>query len=251
MWPRLSIVAGLLAGVAVAGLVLGGLVLMGPVPTAPPQVTPVPSVAIDPGASASPSAASSASPSVAASGSPSAAPGSPSAVPIGSASPSSAASAAASGSPPASLATFFHIGEPAPKLSLPKVGGGTIDLAALKGTPVWLDFMGTDCASCQAEFPLMDGFASRYAKNGLTVVVVDVGEDEATVKALADKLRTTFPILLDKDGAVADAWGAYALPVHYWIDKEGIVRDGALGAIGPDVMARGVASILPGVDVQP
>jgi hypothetical protein len=41
------------------------------------------------------------------------------------------------------------------------------------------------------------------------------------------------------------------LPVHYWIDKTGIVRDGALGGIGPDVMARGVAAILPGVTVTP
>jgi hypothetical protein len=39
--------------------------------------------------------------------------------------------------------------------------------------------------------------------------------------------------------------------VHFWIDKDGIVRDGALGGIGPDVMARGLTSIMPGVDVTP
>ena len=45
------------------------------------------------------------------------------------------------------------------------------------------------------------------------------------------------------------AWDALALPVHFWIDKDGIVRDGALGGIGPDVMATGLKTILPGVDV--
>lgn len=238
MWPRLSIAAGLLAGVAVAGLVLGGLVLMGPAPTAPPHVTPAPSVAAEPSASASPSVAPSTSPAASASVS-------------ASASATGSASASASGSPSASLATLFDIGKPAPKLVLPKVGGGTLDLADLKGKPVWLDFMATDCAACQAELPLMNGFADRYANAGLTVVAVDVSEDEATVKAFADKLGTTFPILLDKDGSVADTWGAYALPVHYWIDKDGIIRDGASGGIGSDIMARGAASILPGVDVQP
>ncbi len=45
--------------------------------------------------------------------------------------------------------------------------------------------------------------------------------------------------------------GALALPVHFWIDTDGIVRDAALGGIGPDVMAAGLGTILPGVTVTP
>jgi hypothetical protein len=44
---------------------------------------------------------------------------------------------------------------------------------------------------------------------------------------------------------------AEALPVHFRIDTDGIVRDGALGGRGPDVMAMGLALILPGVTVTP
>jgi hypothetical protein len=51
--------------------------------------------------------------------------------------------------------------------------------------------------------------------------------------------------------AGAVAWDALALPVHSWVDKDGIVRDGALGGIGPDVLAKGLESIMPGVDVTP
>ena len=47
---------------------------------------------------------------------------------------------------------------------MPQVGGGTIDLANLKGKPVWVNFMGTDCPPCQDEFPLMNGFAAATAK---------------------------------------------------------------------------------------
>ena len=35
------------------------------------------------------------------------------------------------------------------------------------------------------------------------------------------------------------------------VGPEAIVRDGALGGIGPDVMATGLETILPGVDVTP
>jgi thiol-disulfide isomerase/thioredoxin len=220
MWPRVSIVVGLLAGVAVAVLVLGGILFMGPTPPLAPAATP--SQAAAPSASAVPAS---------------------DAVQTATPSPSL--------EPSPSAVTLFHIGEPAPALVLPKVGGGTVDLADLKGKPVWVNFMGTYCPPCKDEFPLMDGFATRYAEAGLVVLAVDVREDEGTAAAFAEVLNTTFPIGLDADGAVTDAWGAAALPVHYWIDAEGIVRDAALGGIGPDIMAAAVAKILPGVDVQP
>jgi hypothetical protein len=95
----------------------------------------------------------------------------------------------------------------------------------------------------------MAGFAARYESTGLVIVAIDVREDEATVNAFATQLGVALPIGLDVDGKAQDAWRAYALPVHFWIDADGIVRDGALGGIGPDVMAAGLKTILPGVDV--
>lgn len=225
MWPRLSIVAGLLTGVAAAALVLGGILFLAPVPGAAPTPPPSASLAVEPTPGLSPSASASASAS--AGPSPSAS--------TGSAEPGAA----------------FHVGEPAPALVVPQVGGGTIDLANLKGSPVWVNFMGTYCPPCVDEFPRMNGFLARYADDGLVIIAVDVKEDEGTVAAFAEQLNTTFPLGLDADGSVSARWDAVALPVHFWIDKDGVIRDGALGGIGPDIMARGLRTILPGVDVQP
>jgi thiol-disulfide isomerase/thioredoxin len=134
---------------------------------------------------------------------------------------------------------------------LPRVGGGTIDLANLKGQAVWVNFMGTYCPPCQDEFPLMNGFAARHGDDGLVIVAIDVKEEEGTVAAFANELNATFPLGLDADGSAADAWDAAVLPVHFWIDTDGIIRDGALGGIDADIMARGVQTILPGVEVTP
>jgi cytochrome c biogenesis protein CcmG/thiol:disulfide interchange protein DsbE len=220
MWPRLSIVAGLLLGIAAAALVLGAILAFAPEP--PPPLAPVPSLAI---ASASPAPTLTPGPS-----------------PVASSSPT----AGASGS-----GALFGIGEKAPSLIVPQVGGGTIDLANLGGKPVWINFMATWCPPCQDEFPLMNGFAARYADSGLVVIAIDVKEEEGTVASFAQELGTTFPLGLDTDGRAAAAWEAAALPVHFWIDADGIVRDGALGGIGPDIMARGLGKILPGVTVTP
>ena len=229
MWPRLSILAGLLAGVAVALLVLGGILAFAPEPGAAPTPAPQPSGPIT---TPMPTpTAPSASPSASGAG------GSPST----SAVPSGGSSAAG----------LFHIGEPAPALVVPQVGGGTIDLTNLRGKPVWVNFMGTYCPPCIDEFPLMNGFASRYGDDGLVILAIDVKEQEGAVAAFAESLSATFPLGLDTDGSAQERWGALALPVHFWIDKDGIVRDGALGGIGPDIMARGLATIMPGVDVKP
>ena len=220
----LSIVAGLVVGVVAAGLLLGGILVLTPEP--PPPSAAAPSAAI---ASSTPSPTAS---------------GTPSATAATSASASPAASASAADAP-------FHVGQPAPPLVVPQVGGGTIDLASLKGVPVWVNFMATWCPSCKDEFPLMNGFAARYADKGLVVIAIDVQEDDAAVAAFAEGLGASFPIGLDSDGKAAVAWDALTLPVHFWIDKDGVVRHGALGGIGPDVMAAGLKTILPGVDVTP
>jgi cytochrome c biogenesis protein CcmG, thiol:disulfide interchange protein DsbE len=220
MGSRLSIFAGLLAGVVVALALLTGFLFVGPDPTRPI-------------ASASPS--------------PSAGP-TATATPIARTSPSASPSAGASGS---AVPENFHIGEAAPALVVPQVGGGTIDLASLKGKPVWINFMQTTCPECLDEFPRMNGFGARYSDAGLVIVAVDIREEEGVVASFAQSLNATFPLGLDTDGAAQRAWGAFALPIHFWVDKDGIVRDGALGGIGPDIMARGLGKILPGVEVTP
>jgi thiol-disulfide isomerase/thioredoxin len=215
MRSRQPIVAGLLSGVLAAALIFVAAVVLAPDPeqSAPTEASRAP---LSPLPSPSPSAPS----------------------PSGSAD-SSAASA------------NFHVGQMAPPLRIPQVGGGTVDLAALRGRPVWVNFMQTTCPPCIDEFPLMNGFAVRYAATNLLVVAVDVRESETKADDFARSLGATFPVGLDGDGSAQSAWAAFVMPVHFWIDASGIVREGALGGIGPDLMAHGLSTILPGVTVTP
>jgi len=219
MESRVPIVAGLGSGVLVAVLLIAALVALGPAPGV---------ARVSPSAPRSPVAAS----------------------------PTAAGPTVTAGTPSGSAAVSpgdqpFHIGRPAPSLVVPQVGGGTIDLSVLRGKPVWVNFMGTYCPPCRDEFPLMNGFNARYAEAGLVILAIDVREEEGTVAAFAQELNATFPLGLDGDGTAQRAWEAVVLPVHFWVDAEGIVRDGALGGIGPDIMADGLRTIMPGVDVTP
>ena len=232
MGGKTSILAGLLAGVIVGGVIVGAaFALLPPLPTpALPTPTPAPTAPPTPVITPSPSV----SPGLSGSPGPSVAPG-PSGAP------------AASGS----TGSLFGIGQAAPALSLSRVGGGTIDLQALRGKPVWVNFMATWCPSCRDELPIMNGFVARYAKDGLEMVIVDVKEPAADVGAYMASLGVKLPVGLDSNGSAAAAWKAVALPVHFWVDKDGIVRAGAVGSVGPDLMAKNLQAILPGVTVTP
>jgi peroxiredoxin len=221
MKTGVSILAGLGAGVLVAVLLLAAFVFVGPDPVG---LRPTPAPTLLPSA---------ATPSV-----------EPSVVASASAAPSP-------GTPSDAVQDGFHVGELAPPLIVAQVGGGTIDLTALRGKAVWLNFMQTTCPECIDEFPRMNAFKARYEKDGLVVIAVDIREEEGTVASFADRLGATFPLGLDADATAQRAWGAFALPMHFWIDREGVVRAGALGGIGPDVMATSLAKILPGVIVTP
>ena len=126
-----------------------------------------------------------------------------------------------------------------------------MDLASWRGHPVWVNFMATWCLPCRDELPLMAGYASRYRDDGLVVLLIDEREDAATVSSFLSDLGVTLPAGLDQNGAALADWGALALPVHFWVDADGVIRDAALGGIGPDLMARGLGSIMPGVAVTP
>jgi peroxiredoxin len=211
-----TIVAGVLLGVAAAlGL---AVVVYSMVPAAAPPTpgaSPAPSVAV---ASASPT-------------------------------PSSTPAASSDASPGAqrSPSPFALVGQQAPPLVAPGLDGATVDLGGYRGRPVWLVFGGTYCPPCRDEYPLMNGLAVRYEDSGLVVLAVHVKEGEAAVAPFVEELGVTFPVALDEDGSRAATWDAVALPVHYWIDAEGVVQEAALGGLGPDRMATNLATILPGV----
>ena len=225
----IAVVVGVAVGVAVA-VGLGAAVV---------ALTPAPDVRVTPAASAALLESPAASPA-----------------PTGSAAPALTPAAGGSGAAPTPVASrsvspFPLVDKPAPPLTAPQVGGGAIDLAALRGKPVWVVFTGTYCPPCRDEYPIMNGFAARFADAGLVVVAIHVREGEQTVAPFISSLNVVFPVGLDEDGSRARTWDAAALPVHYFIDAQGIVRDAALGGIGSDVMARGLQAILPGVTVSP
>lgn len=246
MGTKLAIGAGLLAGIIAGGALVGAAVALLPAPPVPVLPTPSPIPTPAPSPIPTPAPSPSPTPTPAPSATPAPSNGATASGDIASGEPSPVESPAASEG-----VIGVVVGQPAPDLRLPKLGGGTIDLAAYKGQPVWVAFIATGCASCADALAQVGRFATRYAELDLAVVLVDVKEPSADVKAYLSKLGVAFPAALDQDGVATTSWDVGALPFHVWIDADGLVGASAAGPTTADAMARNLETILPGVTVTP
>jgi peroxiredoxin len=151
----------------------------------------------------------------------------------------SASNSAATDAPP----QHAHIGSAAPNWTEPKAGGGTLELASLKGKAVYLNFFATWCPPCNEEAPAINALQQKYASQGLQVVGVDVLENAAAAAKFRDQHKLTYPALADS-GTLRDEYNINGLPVHVFIDRAGIVKNIVVGELTPDEMDENVQRIL-------
>lgn len=235
---RGPIAAGVLAGLFVVLIALAGFVAFAlgrpeSIPSTVPSITPAPSF-------------------IAAASTPPAASATPSSVPA-TATATSSPSPSISPSPsltPSPAPVGLKVGDRAPALLLDQLGGGQIDTSAIVGQPIWIDFMATWCPSCRDELPAMEALDPQLADK-MTVLIVDVGEDEDTVGTFLDSLNIDIPTGLDHDGAAQKTWGAYALPVHYWVTADGHIAAFLYGGADRQQFIDSIHTVLPDLVLSP
>lgn len=109
----------------------------------------------------------------------------------------------------------------APDFSLPKLGGGIIQLSDYRGKkPVILDFWASWCPNCRRDMPKLNGFYESY-KDRVEVIGVNLQESESDVQDFISSKNISFPIVLDTYGQAARLYQMNYTNVHVLIDKEG------------------------------
>ena len=125
---------------------------------------------------------------------------------------------------PTATAATLPLDSPAPDFTLPRLGGGPpVSLAALRGTPVVLNFFASWCPDCKAELAAFAGLAGRTAGR-VEVVGVDANDGSGTAaQSLLTSADATYPVGVDSDAKVATSYLLDALPVTYFLDAGGRV----------------------------
>ncbi len=137
-------------------------------------------------------------------------------------------------------------GGAAPALVLKTPAGDVVDLAALRGKVVLVNFWATWCAPCVEEMPALARLRARLATRGFEVLAVNQGEMPARVTAWAERSGLDLPLPMDREKSVARAWKVRALPTTFVVDTAGRIRLFAEGELdtGPALEAA-IVPLLP------
>lgn len=135
-------------------------------------------------------------------------------------------------------------GHPAPDFTLTDLEGRQWTLSELQGKPVVLNFWATWCLHCRREMPAIGAVYERFVDQGFVVVAVDVLESHDRAAAFAEELGLTFPVLLDSNGKVADAYRVRFIPTSFFVDKEGFISDKHTGPMTEETIEKYLMKIL-------
>ena len=133
-----------------------------------------------------------------------------------------------------------HRPDPAPVLGdegpMPELSGAVAWLNSppltrnsLRGKVVLIDFWTYSCINCLRALPYVEGWAAKYKNSGLVVIGVHTPEfafekERANVEKAVRDLKINYPVAIDSDYKIWQAFNNEYWPAHYFIDGKGRIR---------------------------
>jgi len=119
----------------------------------------------------------------------------------------------------------------------------------LRGKVVVVDFWTYSCINCLRSLPYVEAWAKKYAAQGLVVIGVHAPEfafekEEANVRRAVHDLGVTYPVALDNNLKIWQAFNNQYWPAHYFIDAQGRIRHHHFGEGEYDASEKVIQQLL-------
>jgi peroxiredoxin len=119
----------------------------------------------------------------------------------------------------------------APDFTLSTLEGRPVRLREFRGKLVLMNFWATWCAPCLHEMPSMEQLYQTFKQTEFVLLAVSMDrQGEGVARPFVDKLKLTFPVLLDSTLEVSRQYSVRGLPTTYLIDPEGLLIGVVIGA---------------------
>jgi peroxiredoxin len=125
------------------------------------------------------------------------------------------------------------IGLQTPNFSLVDTNGTTVHAADLLGLPTIISFESTWSPTTAEQ---LSALASLQSKSGINVVPVALQEQPDRVRAYTDTAGVQLRWLVDPDSTLSASYHVQSLPLHYFIDRKGIIRQVVVGVLSDQEM---------------
>jgi cytochrome c biogenesis protein CcdA/thiol-disulfide isomerase/thioredoxin len=119
----------------------------------------------------------------------------------------------------------------------------------LKGKVVLIDFWTYSCINCLRTLPYVRAWADKYKDSGLVVIGVHTPEfpfekDLSNVQKAVHDFGITYPVAIDNNNKIWNAFSNQYWPAHYFIDANGKVRFHHFGEGNYDESERWIQDLL-------
>lgn len=123
-----------------------------------------------------------------------------------------------------SVANALDAGEVPPPIDRPDRDGVAVDLDALRGRVVVVDFWASWCGPCRDEMPFLESMHRKYGEQGLVIVGVNIDRQRKKMEGFLRRHPVTFRIVHDADAEVAVRYQPPGMPTSYFIGRDGLLR---------------------------
>ena len=134
----------------------------------------------------------------------------------------------------------------APDFTVYDADGNEVHLTDFVGKPIVLNFWASWCGPCKMEMP---DFNEKYLELGEEVQFLMINMTDGsreTVEIASEFIKESgysFPVFYDTKMDAANTYGAYSLPMTFFIDAQGYPVARATGAIDAETLMRGIDMI--------
>lgn len=111
----------------------------------------------------------------------------------------------------------------APDFTVQLFDGGSFRLGDHRGKPVFINFYASWCIPCGGEVGDLEKAYQVYGKERVAFIGVAIQDTETKARGFVAEHKLTYPTSIDKTGSIKRAYGVYAMPVSFFVDKNGII----------------------------
>lgn len=128
----------------------------------------------------------------------------------------------------------------APDFELKTTTGEMIRLSGLRGQAVLVNLWATWCPPCRAEMQTIEKVYQQYKDQRLVVLGINMTyqDDPLAIAPFVKERGLTFPILLDDNGQVGQAYQLKSLPSSYFIRRDGTISEVVIGGPMAEALLR-------------
>ncbi len=128
---------------------------------------------------------------------------------------------------------------------LTDLNGKPVELGALRGKVVLLDFWATWCPPCQAEIPHFKELYTTYKGRGLQVIGVALDQEgEKAVGPFVKENQINYPIALANSKVTRAYGGIRGIPTTFLIDKKGRIAKQFVGYQDKQIFEKEIQNLL-------